>query len=419
MKILLSAYACEPGRGTELGVGWNTVREVAKYHQVWVLTRPDDGREAIEAELARHPVPNLHFVYFTLPIWGSGWKWGNGAFQIHYYLWQIQAYFVARQLHRQIDFDLIQHVTFVKYSSPSFISLLPVPFIWGPVGGGETAPQTFWQDFGWRGKVYEMLRDFSRRLGELDPFTRLTAKRSVLAWATTEDTARQLSQMGAKNVKVLSQVALLPEEIARLSQNCISSDRPVKFISIGRLLHWKGFHLGLRAFAQADLPSDAEYWIVGDGPERERLEILAQELRIISQVKFCHEMPRDRIWQMLGETRALVHPSLHESGGFVCLEAMAAGRPAICLDLGGPAVQVTEATGFKVPAIDPQQAVAGIADAMTRLAWDAELSIRLGTAGQRRANELFNWANKGQQLVQYYDSILNQQTIPHAHSYSS
>jgi glycosyltransferase involved in cell wall biosynthesis len=184
-------------------------------------------------------------------------------------------------------------------------------------------------------------------------------------------------------------------------------------------LHWKGFHLSLRAFAQADLPSDAEYFIVGDGSERKRLQLLAQELGIGSQVKFFSEMPRDSIWQMLGEARALVHPSLHESGGFVCLEAMAAGRPVICLDLGGPAVQVTEATGFKVPAIAPQQAVAGIADAMTRLAGDAELSARLGTAAQKRANELFNWANRGQQLVQYYDKILNQQAISHAYSHSS
>jgi glycosyltransferase involved in cell wall biosynthesis len=98
---------------------------------------------------------------------------------------------------------------------------------------------------------------------------------------------------------------------------------------------------------------------------------------------------------------------------------MAAGRPVICLDLGGPAVQVTEATGFKVPAIDPQQAVAGIAAAMTRLAKDAELRISLGQAGQKRAAELFNWANKGQQLVQYYDKILDRQMISHAHSYGS
>jgi glycosyltransferase involved in cell wall biosynthesis len=287
------------------------------------------------------------------------------------------------------------------------------------VGGGESAPKAFWQDFSLKGKLYETLRNISRWLGERDPLARLTAKRSVLAWATTEATARRISLMGAKNVQVLSQVALLPEEIARLSQNSLTHTNKTRFISIGRLLHWKGFYLGLRAFAQADLPPDAEYWIVGDGPERERLQILAQELGIVAQVKFCREMPRDSIWQTLSEASALVHPSLHESGGFVCLEAMAAGRPVICLDLGGPAVQVTEATGFKVPAIDPQQAVAGIAAAMTRLAKDAELRISLGQAGQKRAAELFNWANKGQQLVQYYDKILDRQMISHAHSYGS
>ena len=108
------------------------MREVAKHHQVWVLTRPDESKTEIEAELARNPVPNLHFVYFTLPIWGGGWRWGqSGAMQIHHYLWQIQAYFVARKLHRQIGFDVIHHVTFAKYSSPSFLSFLPAPFVWG------------------------------------------------------------------------------------------------------------------------------------------------------------------------------------------------------------------------------------------------------------------------------------------------
>jgi hypothetical protein len=117
------------------------VREIAKYHEVWVLTRPDESKEIIEAELDRNPIPNLHFVYFTLPFWQDSRCWGeSGGMQTHYYLWQIQAYFVARRLHAQIGFDVIHHVTFVKYSSPSFLSLLPVPFVWGPVGGGESAP---------------------------------------------------------------------------------------------------------------------------------------------------------------------------------------------------------------------------------------------------------------------------------------
>ncbi|MBD1847827.1 glycosyltransferase family 4 protein [Cyanobacteria bacterium FACHB-63] len=409
MKILISAYACEPGRGTELGVGWNTVREVARHHEVWVLTRPDDGREAIEAELARNPVSNLHFVYFTLPIWGGGWKWGQGAFQIHYYLWQIVAYFVARKLHREIGFDIAHHVTFVKYSTPSFLSLLPIPFIFGPVGGGEVAPKPFYRDFSRRAKIYEFLRDATRWSGKIDPFTRMTVCRSVIAWATTADTAKCLKAMGGINVQVLSQVGLLPEEVAQLEQFSVLEPVPLRFISIGRFLHWKGFHLGLQAFAEADLPSEAEYWIVGKGPEEAALHALAKDLRIVTQVKFFPEMPRTDLMHKLGTCLALVHPSLHDSGAFVCLEAMAAGRPVICLDLGGPAVQVTEETGFKIAATDPETAIAGMAAAMTRLATEPELRSRLGAAGRKRVKELFNWSTKGQLLSQVYETLRSHQ----------
>jgi len=408
MKILLSAYACEPGRGTELGVGWNTVREVARYHEVWVLTRPDDGREAIEAELERNPVPNLHFVYFTLPIWGAGWKWGQGAFQIHYYLWQIWAYIVARNLHQEIGFDLVHHVTFVKYSTPSFLCLLPIPFIFGPVGGGETAPKPFWKDFSARGKVYETLRSLMRWVGEVDPFTRMTVRRSALAWATTTDTADRLVALGGKNVQVLSQVGLLPEEVEQLGQFSLSDPVPLRFISIGRFLHWKGFYLGLQAFAQADLPPEAEYWLVGNGAEEARLRAMAEELKIADQVKFFNEMPRADLMHKLGTCLALVHPSLHDSGAFVCLEAMAAGRPVICLDLGGPAVQVTQETGFKIAATDPESAIAGMAAAMKQLALEPELRVRLGHAGRQRVNQLFNWKTKGKFLVDVYQTLLAQ-----------
>jgi glycosyltransferase involved in cell wall biosynthesis len=408
MKVLMSAYACEPGRGTEPGVGWNTVWEVAKYHEVWVLTRPDDGREAIEAELGRNPQPNLHFVYFTLPLIGSIWKLGVGAFQIHYYLWQLRAYWVGRNLHREIGFDLVHHVTFVKYSNPSFLAFLPIPFIWGPVGGGESAPKAFWKDFSRRGMLYEVFRNFSRWLGERDPFTWLTARRSCLIRATTEETRQRLLQIGASNVEVYSQVGLLSEEIARLAQYPITSTSTVKFIGIGRLLHWKGFHLSIRAFAKANLPN-AEYWIVGDGSERGHLQALAEALGVSHQVKFWNELPREKVFHLLEECQVMVHPSLHESGGFVCLEAMAAGRPVICLDLGGPAVQVTEATGFKVAAHNPEQAIEGLAIAMTQLANDSALRIRMGQAGREMVLSFYDWTAKGQQLAQLYETILTQQ----------
>ena len=406
MKVLLSAYACEPGRGTEPGVGWNTAWEMAKYHEVWVLTRPDDGREAIEAELQLNPNPNLHFIYFTLPILGSLWQQGGSiAFLIHYYLWQIQAFFVARRLHAKIGFDLAHHVTFVRHSSPSFLAFLPMPLIWGPVGGGESAPAPFWQDFSFRNKVYEILRSGIRWVGERDPFARMTAQRSMLIRATTEDTAIRIRQMGAKHVEVFPEVSLTKEEIARLLQCNDLSSTAVRFISMGRLLHWKGFHLGLRAFAQAAIP-EAEYWILGEGPERQRLENLATELGIAHQVIFWNRLLRDEALKKLGICTALVHPSLHDSGGWVCLEAMMAGRPVICLNLGGPAVQITDETGFRIDAHNPDQASQGLAAAMLRLANSPELRLSMGRAGQLRVKEFYNWDIRSRKLCNLYEEVV-------------
>jgi glycosyltransferase involved in cell wall biosynthesis len=355
----------------------------------------------IEAELAENPIPGLEFVYCDLPS-VQWWKRGLGAVHFHYYLWQIQVYFAARQLHEQVGLDIVHHVTYVRYSSPSFLSLLPIPFIWGPVGGGESAPSAFWQDFSLRGRMYERLRNFARFLGEQDVFVRMTARRSYLTYATTEDTAQRLAKIGSKEVQVLSQVGLAANEACRIAQNLCVGRNCTRFISAGRLLHWKGFHLGLRAFAQASLPPDAEYFIVGKGAEAVELRALATNLGIASQVKFLDEMPRTDLLHQMGNCLALVHPSLHESGGFVCLEAMAAGCPVICLDLGGPAVQVTSETGFKVPALTPEQAITEIAHCMARLAREPELRANMGAAGQRHVKEFYSWEAKARLFSQAY-----------------
>lgn len=411
MKVLLSAYSCEPGMGSDPGIGWNIAREIANYHEVWVITRPDESQDIIEAELARNPIPNLHFVYFTLPFWKDSRRWGHsGGMQLHYYLWQIQAYFVARRLHQKIGFDLIHHVTFIKYSNPSFLSLLPVPFIWGPVGGGESAPTSFWQDFSFQGKVYEIARSLSRWVGEQDPFVRLTARRSAVSFATTKDTAQRLYKIGAPHVQVVSPLGLSDEEIADLAQYEMSHKSPVRFISIGRLLHWKGFHLGLRAFAQANLPN-TEYWIVGEGPELDRLQILARDLGIAQKVKLWGKLPREKVLDLLRDCHVLVHPSLHDSGGMVCIEAMAAGRPVICLDLGGPAVQVTDETGFKISAYEPYQAVRDLAAAMIHLVKDPKLRVGMGQAGRTLVSQNYSWNVVCDRLNQLYIEIVKQASL--------
>src|SRR5437764_1125865 len=118
LKILMSAYACEPDRGSEPGVGWRWVLETAALgHEVWVITRASNAANidrglALERNNARNKLSNLHFSYFDLPLWARWWKRGNFGVHLYYVLWQWGAYRQACALHKAAGFDAVHHITF-------------------------------------------------------------------------------------------------------------------------------------------------------------------------------------------------------------------------------------------------------------------------------------------------------------------
>jgi glycosyltransferase involved in cell wall biosynthesis len=134
---------------------------------------------------------------------------------------------------------------------------------------------------------------------------------------------------------------------------------------------------------------------------------------ISDRVRFWGQIPGTRFWSELADCDVLLHPTLHDSGGWVSLEAMAAGRPVICLDLGGPAMEVTEETGFKIPPITPRQAIEGLATALLQMARDADLKRRMGEAGRKRVQEHFNWDMKGDRIARIYDEVRTASRIDH------
>lgn len=417
-RILLSAYACEPGKGSEPGVGWNFAQQLAEEYDVWLVTR-ENNRPAIEAALSQTSRHRLHIVYYDLPLWARWWKKGKRGVQLYYYLWQIGIYWVAKKLHAEVRFDLVHHVTFGKYWSPSFLSLLPAPFIWGPVGGGESTPKTFWPSLGGRGTIFEIFRESARFLADCDPFVRLTIKRSRISLAKTPETALRLNRLGATSIRLLGESALSQEEWHRFSPDFENrSLDSFRFISIGNFLPLKGFNLGLRAFAFAVQNLSgcqfkrAEYWLVGDGPDFRRLRTLSDRLGISCAVKFWGRLSREDTLKKLAECQVLVHPSLHDSGGWVCLEAMAAGKPVICLDLGGPAMQVTDRTGFKVVAGNPTQAIRDIAAAMGSLVTNDGLRKQKEKSARDLIASGFLWEHKREILAGIYSEILEKRVVP-------
>lgn len=402
LNLLLSAYACVPGRGSEPGVGWNLAVALSKYHNVWVVTQADK-KPFIEREIKRNPNSNLQFIYYDLPFWKI--KLIKNGIQIYYYLWHV---FGARHVQKwcaEHSIDIAHHITMVRYWSPCILRNSPVPFVWGPVGGGEFIPPQLSQSLGVKERIKEWFRMFVQCSAHWDPFVKKTVKEARVCFVTTQQTRERIEQVHKRACVEYSEAGLSVADIEKLSEIIDPSVGSFRFISMGRLLSWKGFHLGLRAFAEAKIP-DSEYWVCGDGPQRKFLEDLSCSLGIADKVKFLGKLPRDEALSKLKSSHALVHPSLHDSGGWVCLEAMASRRPVICLDWGGPGVQVQETTGIKVVPASEKETVQRLANAMSKL-WNEQQHLNdMGEACLSHVLDNFLWDNKAKYLTEVYLEIL-------------
>lgn len=282
---------------------------------------------------------------------------------------------------------------------------LKIPFIWGPVGGAEVTPRGFAVDFRLVGRVKELAKELVLKLSFLDPYVRKTAKTCQLAFATTEQSSESLRRRGVEGVLVMGESGLSQEEVDLLKSYAPHAGDRLRFLCMGRLIHWKGFQLAINGFAQAAL-REAELWICGEGPYRKKLEELCRKYGVAERVVFFGQLDRPACLEKLRDSHVLVHPSLRDSGGWVCLEAMASKHPVICLDYGGPGYQLTDECGVKISVNHYARTVQDIARAMQRLAEDSTLRERMGTAGLQRIQEHFLWVKKAAFYSDLYRKML-------------
>jgi glycosyltransferase involved in cell wall biosynthesis len=409
VKILISAYSCGPTATSEPGNAWRAVNHaLAEGHEVWTIADENHYKADTLAYLAEHPMPGYHPQFFSLarPVAKALQRSGMiGA--IYYHWWQHRLLTVAKELHRQVGFDVAHHVTFGRYWTPSGVRNLGISFIWGPVGAAEHAPRPFVTELPLRDRFFEFVRDSVRAVSQLDPALRETARRATIAIGISRESCDELRKLGAPRVEQLPQAALADTELDFFSQFPPPPPGPFRAMCMGRHLHWKGFHLAIRAFALFHRTSPgSELWIANNGPFRGELEKTVQREGVADCVKFLGRVPTyEALMEKLAETHVLMHPALHEAFGNVCMEALATGRPVVCLDIGGPASQVTPECGFIAPANNPAESIAAMASFLTRIDNDRALLARMSVKARERVREKFTMRKMGDTISSYYREV--------------
>lgn len=388
MKLLISAYACAPNRGSEHGSGWNWTSEVARLGYDATVLVSSAHRAAILAAVQQDPaLQQIRWVFPEVAAWplqqGKEPAWER----TYNLLWQREALRAARALHGERPFDLVHHLTWAGVRAPTFLGTLGAPLIIGPVGGGETSPAKLRDRFSLRGRVLEGMRDLSNATIELNPIVRQGLHNAGVIFVRTSDTKNLFSPTLRAKTYVQMELGVTPAQIG--------SARPIrktprKLLYAGRLLYWKGVHIAIEAMSRlvAHMP-DAQLTIVGNGPDEGRLKSDIARRNLTANITFASWMPQEQLLRLYDTHDVFVFPSLHDSAGWVIMESICKGLPVACLDLGGPKEIVTPASGIIIDTkgLDTSGVATRLAEELRALLADPDRLAALSAGAVARAGE--------------------------------
>lgn len=344
MRVLVSAYACTPGRGSEPGAGWEWAAAAARENWVMLLTR-SNNRAEIEAALAGRDDLALQPVYLDYPNWVLRIKKRTGV-HLYYLMWQALALVEARRLNRTMQFDVVHHLTFASDWLPvgAAFGAPSAALVWGPIGGYAPVRTSLWRWLGSRGIRLELVRLPVSWLLRMT-MGRFMARRSSLVVAMNHDVARVMSRwVQPDRLVVEPNVAVAPDSPAATAR---AEGVPKRALFVANLHAWKGALLAVDTLAE---PAAAGWSLAvyGDGPARAEMEQRAASRGVADRIVFHGHRPRTEIGEALRSAGALLFPSMHDSAGWAVAEAVAAGCPVVCLDVGGPPVVIEGGGGIAV-----------------------------------------------------------------------
>ncbi len=400
-KVLISAYSCKPGFGSESGIGWNVSLEMARRHDITVLTRPT-SRPLIEQGLEALPVGASapRFVFFEHSRMSAlSKRWGiPGSLWWRYNSWQNRARLEVARLHAEFRFDLLHHLTWATYRSVPAIWGHGVPTVWGPISGNAATP---WHLLPWRWPrdlTHELVRIASNRLAADRLATAARYCSAIIV--STEETRQAFARAGvAVHLLPESGIHKVPEPKRRLRFPRL------KLVFAGRVVFYKGVHLALHALKAAGV--EADFAVFGDGTLRRGMQRLARRLNLGSQVTFHGWVSRDQLLNSYADFDVFLFPSLHDGIPQALLEAMANGLPVICLNCGGPGRVVVDGCGLKIPPGRFDEMVRGIAGAITHYNIHRDAIVRDGTNGWRHVMREYRWEQLGQRIGLIYQQVLD------------
>ena len=415
MNILIAATACRPNAGSEAYVGWQAVSQLRLEHNLWVLTS-EWCRGGIEAFLEMNPDwRNVRFVYVddrdgALP-YSENRMIARLQSWMRYRKWCRYAFVATNKLNQEIKFDLAHHVTYATWRMGSPLAGIGVPWIWGPIGGGEVFPLRMIPVLSPVAAIFEIVRAANTWLAKKSPSVRIAVRDAALVVPNNPETESLFVSLGVpkERIRRLCQSFLPEERLERLKPGHKEDPKTcgiLRIVAGGNLEGRKGVAIALKALAlvkQGGIPFQYKY--LGKGPELEYLKKLTDRLGLSAEVEFCDSLGGDDYILTLQQSHIYLLPSLREGVPVTQLEAMAAGCVPVVADCGGAGPMARSSGSQPIPVTSKDRMIREIADAIRMLWLDPERWIDLSHQASEGIRSGYSSEHYRQSMTEFYDVV--------------
>ncbi len=419
-RVLIIAEAANPALTSAALVGWSCARAIAAETDAHIVTEWRNRDDFLRAGLIEGrdftAINNRRLQHLSWSLTNKLSGKGNFSWSLYAMLSNLAYPFFEKKLWKEFgprlnagEFDVVHRILPLSPTTPSWIApklkKLGVPFVMGPLNGGVAWPKGF-------DELRRNERDAAgmlRSLYKLTPGLKASRECASAILTASRTTFKEMPASAQsrcvfipENAVDLNKFPLTPRETA-----CLSPDQPLRLSFVGRLVALKGVDMLLEAAAPLLRTGAATLDIIGDGPERARLQSIIEKEGLSAAVRLEGWIDHAKLAPRLRESDLFVFPSIREFGGGAVLEAMALGVPPVVLNHGGPPELVPPGTGFVLPMTDRADIVKRLRDLLTTVSSDRPILAEAGRRAQQHVRTFYTWEAKAKQIVEVYEWLLN------------
>lgn len=403
LSILINAYACSPGMGSEPGMAWNWCVNLAKYCELHIITE-GEFRDKIEAVLPTLPQgQNMHFYYNPVSeeVRRMCWNQGDWRFYKYYKEWQWKTYLIAKDICTKKRIDVLHQLNMIGFREPGYLwKIEGVPLVWGPVDAKENFPVEYLEGAGLKAKLFIRLKNQITKwqLQHGKRVAKMVEKAAVVISASSNSQKSFKKYFGIDSPLINETGCYVKDETPTERQPKDTFD----LLWVGKADFRKQLSLAIRAVAAAR-HSDLRLHVVGGGDVSE-YENEAETLGVNDLCVWHGAVSHDEVQRIMRQSDLFFFTSVAEGTPHVVLEAIGNSLPVLCFDTCGQGDSVDETVGIKIPLTNPRQSVKDFAEKIEFFYNNKEVLQQLSKGCVSRQNEL-SWERKALQVVDLYKSL--------------